>query len=469
MAEHIVEITGISGCLVAQWGTGWDELLIWKTAANRQRPKGIIPPAAFPVHEIECLRQSVEREEILEVTLDQACLQERERAFLTSHHIHRMLIVPLVAHHDQIGMVALMESNPQRVINLHDRLVAQILIRQATTFLESTRLVENLMRYSNEMETIYQASLSLTASLELTTVLDELLRCTISLLTDASNAHIFLYRDGALRFGAARWKDGQQEQPLAEPRQNGLTYSVARSGEMIVVPDMSIHPLFERTVWVGAIVGLPLKIGSRVVGVMNVGFRQPHPIPETELRLLRLLGEQAAIAIENACLHEQLSQAARTDSLTELPNRRAFDERLLDEVRRARRYNHTFGLALIDLDQFKKINDTHGHATGDRALQAIASAMRKALRESDFVARYGGDEFAFILPEAGEPIARQIMSRVRDAIQDASSAMPEIPPNSFGASIGIAIYPLHGGSLTELVLAADKGLYDEKRNHFIRM
>ena len=458
-------ITGCSGCLVAQWGAGWEDLLLWKSAENPARPRSLVMPISFPAQENACLRAMVERGEVMEVTRESECLGERERAFMTGHSIQRILILPLVLHDDQVGIAALMDGNARRVFSLSDRLIAQVLVRQATTWMESARLVEKLMRSSNQMETIYQASLSLTASLDLPTVLDELLRCTMRLLPNANNAHIFLYQVGILEFGAARWQDGIQEKAFSEPRQNGLTYTVARGGEMIVVPDISVHPLFERTNWKGAIVGLPLKIGARVVGVMNVGFRQPHAMPDSELRMLQLLSEQAAIAIENARLHEQLNHVARTDVLTGLPNRRAFDERLLDEVRRARRYERNFALALIDLDHFKKINDTLGHAAGDHTLQAIAQAMREVLRESDFVARYGGDEFAFILPEMDEMVASQVMERVRAAIQQAANALPGAPKNEFGASIGLACFPQHGANPTDLVLAADQGLYAEKRTH----
>ncbi|MGD8398323.1 MAG: GAF domain-containing protein, partial [Anaerolineae bacterium] len=155
-----------------------------------------------------------------------------------------------------------------------------------------------------ELEAIRQASLSLTSSLRLPQVLESILQTTLDLLPVAKNTHIFLHEDGKLRFGAARWADGRTGTPWATPRSHGLTHTVARSGDLLVVPDMQAHPLFEDAPaeWQGAIIGLPLKISQRVVGVMSIAYQEGHAISEAELRALGLLADQAALAVENARL-----------------------------------------------------------------------------------------------------------------------------------------------------------------------
>jgi len=159
------------------------------------------------------------------------------------------------------------------------------------------------------LEALRQASLSLTSSLELQAVLDAILKSALKLLGDATNGHIFLYSEdeGRLNFGASLWSDGRYGEPVAMPRPDGLTATVAKTGEAIVVQDMKASPLYEKAPpdWHGAIVGLPLKIGQRVVGVMNVSYEKPRQFSEDDLHLLRLLGVQAAVAIENARLFEQ--------------------------------------------------------------------------------------------------------------------------------------------------------------------
>ncbi len=169
------------------------------------------------------------------------------------------------------------------------------------------------------MEAVRQASLSLTASLDLPDVLDLILNNVLSLLPGALDTHIFLYYPEVdrLAFGAALWAGGRRGRPYSMPRPDGLTHTVARSGETIVVPNMADHALFKTAPpdWVGAIVGLPLKIGQRVVGVMNVSYQEPRVFQEHELRILRLLGDQAAVAIENARLYEQAESEQRHLSL----------------------------------------------------------------------------------------------------------------------------------------------------------
>lgn len=181
------------------------------------------------------------------------------------------------------------------------------------TALDITEWVEadnQLQQRADQLELLRQASLKLTANLALELVLDAILEQAMQLVT-ANDAHIYLYEEDVLHFGAARWADGRPGVQFAEPRQNGLTYNVARSGEPLSVPDMSNHPLFDGVAWEGAILGFPLKISDTVVGVMNVALEQSHEFDEGELRILELLADQAAIAIENARLHEQVQDHAQ--------------------------------------------------------------------------------------------------------------------------------------------------------------
>ncbi|MBN1218610.1 MAG: GAF domain-containing protein [Anaerolineae bacterium] len=189
-----------------------------------------------------------------------------------------------------------------------EAILAQAFANQAAVAIENAQLFEAARQYVAELEAIRQASLSLTSSLDLGTVLEAILE-SANLLTSLQGARIYLYQDDRLIFGASLWTDGMSP-PAQEPTPNGLTYTVARQGEPIVVPDIHDHPLYtdappDRK---GSVIGLPLKIGKRVVGVMNVEYDQPRIWPESELRMLRLLADQAAIAIENARLFEQAQQ-----------------------------------------------------------------------------------------------------------------------------------------------------------------
>ncbi|MDW5592940.1 sensor domain-containing diguanylate cyclase [Conexibacter stalactiti] len=171
----------------------------------------------------------------------------------------------------------------------------------------------------------------------------------------------------------------------------------------------------------GAVLHQPLRHGGETLGVLAVGWSRPRRRPPLAVRrLLELLALDAAIAIEREQLVARLAAEARTDALTGLANRRAWEESAPRELSRAARHGLSVTLALIDLDDFKQLNDTHGHAAGDALLRAVAARWRAALRDADLLARFGGDEFALLLvpsaAESGETIVRRLLERLPDGV-----------------------------------------------------
>jgi PAS domain S-box-containing protein len=187
---------------------------------------------------------------------------------------------------DEIGLVA------RAFDDMADRLNAQrVAVEQRTA----------------ELEALHRIGLGITSSLDPDIVMDLVLEAAFTLLPEIEDAHIFLYEADRLTFATSRWADGRRDVPIAEPRPDGLTYTVARTGEPMLIPDIRAHPLYadSPTAGHGALVGLPLKIGARVVGVMNVAYTEPRNLPETELRMMAMMGDQIAIAIENSRLYRQ--------------------------------------------------------------------------------------------------------------------------------------------------------------------
>jgi diguanylate cyclase (GGDEF)-like protein len=158
-------------------------------------------------------------------------------------------------------------------------------------------------------------------------------------------------------------------------------------------------------------------------------------------------------------------ELARTDPLTGLANRRCFESRVTEELDRARRYGGTFSLAMLDVDHFKRFNDARGHQAGDSALQEIARLLQSAVRQSDIVGRYGGEEFCLLLLMVDEAVAKEVCERIRHTV---AARMMELEPECpLTISIGVASHPGDGKDLTELVGAADQALYrakDQGRN-----
>ncbi|MBA3533806.1 MAG: GAF domain-containing protein, partial [Ardenticatenales bacterium] len=219
-------------------------------------------------------------------------------------YIRCWLGVPLVAQERVIGLLNLNKGEPG-FYSERDAEFTMAFVSQATIAIENARLFEAVNQLATDLDTVLHASLSLTSSLELTEVLKMIVNSAFGLLNKPEDVHIFLYEGGRLVFGTAITSEGHHNQPYSEPRQDGLTYTVARTGQPIIVPNFKTHPLFANAPadWNGSIVGLPLKIGSRVVGVVNFAYTQPRDFTEADLRVLRLLADQAAIAIENARLY----------------------------------------------------------------------------------------------------------------------------------------------------------------------
>jgi diguanylate cyclase (GGDEF)-like protein len=184
---------------------------------------------------------------------------------------------------------------------------------------------------------------------------------------------------------------------------------------------------------------------------------------DERLSLARTMANEAAMALENARLYEDARNLADRDPLTGFYNHRFLHERLGEEVVRTQRARRSMSVLMLDLDDFKLVNDTFGHLFGDRVLTWTAELIRSTLRLSDIPARYGGDEFAIILPETDADEARSAANRILDAFRDHAFVGEQRGPVPIGASIGVATFPADGRTATELIAAADAALYRVKR------
>jgi diguanylate cyclase (GGDEF)-like protein len=337
----------------------------------------------------------------------------------------------------------------------------------ADQLVSNQSLLALLKQQTDELDALKKLSINLTSSLDLPDVLDAVVTEAMRLIDNARDINIFLYRNQKLSFGAALDSDGTRNKPWSKPRSNGLTYTVAREGQMIIVEDMRRHPLFTSSPsdWMGSIISIPLKVGETVVGVMNLARNTVGGFSLSELRLLSLLSDQAAVAISNASLHQMISRQAYSDTLTGLPNRRALDERLEEEVSAARRNNYSFAVIMMDLDGFKEVNDTYGHATGDDVLRIVFNQMAHGVRNTDFLARYGGDELTLILSQTEMSSAQVVSQKILEGMRNLKYKLPDGKKLKLGISGGIAIFPVHGRNASDLLRAADAALYNAKKYH----
>jgi diguanylate cyclase (GGDEF)-like protein len=204
---------------------------------------------------------------------------------------------------------------------------------------------------------------------------------------------------------------------------------------------------------------VPLLYQARSMGVLLVCSDDPHRIwQENELLLLRTVADQVAVAVNHARLFTQMQQLALTDGLTGCVNRRSFEMQLERDLRLATRMRQPVSLIMLDIDHFKRVNDTYGHDAGDAALRFLADVLRDELRGVDTAARYGGEEFAVILPQAGLDGALIVAERLRSRLETT-----EVPGIGFiTGSFGLATFPLHANSRDGLVGSADRALYQAK-------
>jgi len=303
-----------------------------------------------------------------------------------------------------LGVLHVAANNKQRTFTDEDTVLLSQLADQAAIAIQNVRLFEATTRRVTELETIRQASLSLTSSLELQSVLETILNSALKLMLQAENAHIFLYQNERLSFGAAMWIDGPSDQPVAEPRPHGLTYTVAHTGELIVIPDMATHPLYADAPpdWHGTIIGLPLKISQQVVGVMTISSPQRAAWSDHELQALHLLADQAAIAIENVRLFEaERSARKQAETLREEAKQN------LTQITRMYELSTEFVSALSTEEVATQVINKVVHATG-----AHSAVLNLLDRHGTYKMSIGPDEpsprpggTTMTIVKTGQPLA----------------------------------------------------------------
>lgn len=246
----------------------------------------------------------------------------------------------------------------------------------------------------------------------------------------------------------------------------GICGAVLQTGLPICVGDVRQD---ER--YVGGVPGarselaIPLSWEGKTLGVLNVESKEPNAYNSSDVALLTTVAEQAASYLANARLHQHTRHLAITDPHTGLFNYRHYMDQVSALVNQAQLTGTHFSILMLDLDHFKRCNDTYGHPTGDAVLEQTARLLRLCCRQQDQVFRYGGEEFAVILPGADKDVAFRVAERIRTKVAENSFLTKQGRPLEFplSVSIGIASYPEDGFSQVDLILAADRALYAAKR------
>jgi len=271
-----------------------------------------------------------------------------------------------------------------------------------------------------------------------------------------------------LVFEAALGAKGKEAAAIRPKIGEGVAGWVAESGKPAIVNDVKKDPRFAAHVdaktsfETRSILCAPLVSRGRTIGVLEILNKRGGAFSKTDLELVLTLVEPCAIAIENAILFQRTEQLTITDDLTRLFNSRYLNLYLGREIKRCKRHGIPLSVIFLDLDGFKGINDQYGHLAGSGTLTEVGGILALGVRESDILARYGGDEFIVVLPETPASGALVIAERLRRAIEEHRFLEPQGIAARISASFGIATYPDHALSPEGLIQKADQAMYRVK-------
>jgi diguanylate cyclase (GGDEF)-like protein len=381
-----------------------------------------------------------------------------------------MLVVPMRYDGATIGVVTLSKLGLDG-FSSDDLRILTILADRAATAVGSARLLTRTQDLAREMRRLLDMSGELSGSLDPRQVAD-LMAGHLATAMGVDECIISYWDRPAGRVESLGYFPPHRLQDI-EPAYDVASYPetlrvLERQVTLIVdVDDPAADPAevaLMRNDGNKVLAMLPLVAKGQSIGLAELISNGPISFDDERLGLARTMANEAAMALENARLYEDARALADRDPLTGFYNHRFLHERLGEEVVRAQRARQPLSVLMLDLDDFKLVNDTFGHLFGDRVLTWTAELIRSTLRGSDVPARYGGDEFAIILPETDGDDARSAAERILAAFRDHAFVGEQRGPVPIGASIGVATFPLEGRTATELIAAADAALYRVKRD-----
>ena len=377
------------------------------------------------------------------------------------------LAVPMLAGDKVVGVIGIQDYERADAYDRGHLEVLRTVAAQAAIALENARLFSETQRRAEQLQMISDVEQVIT------TIMDpSLLTAQIAQVIHArlrvQHVAVGLIEGGELVFTPERAAGGVGT-ASAELRlrldSNSITGSVARSGESLRVPDVRLDPRFKyNEFWPDTLseLAVPLKTQAGVIGVLNLESDQVDAFAPELVSLVETLASQMAIAVQNARLFAETGRLARTDSLTGIANRRHLFETGAHELSRAQRFGHALSALMLDIDHFKAVNDTYGHASGDDVLRAIARCCLKVTRDIDIVARYGGEEFVILLPETDLEGASNLAERLRERVAQTVTET-ERGPIRVTASVGVATLEPESNELSSLLSYADSALYEAKQ------
>ena len=314
------------------------------------------------------------------------------------------------------------------------------------------------------LEVIYENSRILASILDTESVVREVMKIMGEILGYASYAIIFRDREGKFYF-RARAVDGHTSlhPKQCDKESVSLIKKVVDIGEPVSIKNVMTRQdytvLNEHT---RSIMLVPLSSHGFTMGVLIAESNEANRFHERDQQMLSIVSRSAAMALENAELHRRTEELTINDELTATYNYRYFVQKLQEEKRRAARYMLPFSLIMVDIDWFKKLNDSYGHEVGNVVLKQLSDIIKSCIRDVDIFCRYGGEEFVVILPQTPQVEASSIAERIRQQVEEAVLLIENAGRLKITVSIGITSFPENGKSQEEILAIADQALYRAK-------
>ncbi|MDD4859451.1 MAG: diguanylate cyclase [Dehalococcoidales bacterium] len=374
------------------------------------------------------------------------------------------IFVPLISRERLIAIMVLDKKRTGRY-SLEDLNLIETVSQQVAVSMEKEYLREQLKEREEELSVINRLSAIITSSLDIQGIFDSFIT-ELKKVVDVNWSSVMLIEENTLYRLAQSpvitsiWQVGEQM-----PMKGTGTEWVAAHKATVYEPDLKQETRFvtgkkhiEQNL--RSIIYLPLMAKGEVTGTLIVASQKPNAYTPRKIALLEQLAAQIAMPAENARLYAKVEEKARVDELTGLFNRRSLDEAIAQEIGRHSRYGGVFSIIIMDLDSFKAYNDKFGHPAGDKLLRQIGTIIKGAIRSADIAFRYGGDEFAILMPQTAIDAASQVAERVRQHV----ATKAKMDSVQITASLGLASWPADGIGPNEMIAAADASLYRAKRN-----
>jgi diguanylate cyclase (GGDEF)-like protein len=366
--------------------------------------------------------------------------------------------VPIIHDGHAIGMMAAMHYELENVFHQRDQELMQTAAGQLAVAVENARLFAQEQRRSRYLAFLNNVSKIAISNNDA----DKMLAEIVAQLQETFHFdHIGV---GILDYGTKEIQIRAEAGTTAKaygkriPLGVGIMGRVARTGQRALEQTKG-EPLLGIMADARSVLCIPISYGETLLGILNVESRSENAFAPEEVLILQTLADLLSTALHNAFVFQRMEHQSITDALTGLKTRRYFTEALQAEFKRASRSGRPLSVVLIDLDKFKEVNDSMGHLEGDLVLAHIGRLLDQKVRQSNVVARFGGDEFMVLMPETGVEQACILSERLRLWI----ATDPMLSERKVTGSFGVAEFPLHGATMEDIVREADAGMYLAKR------